>query len=313
MEEFLWVEKYRPKTVSECILPDRLKTPFQEYVNRKTIPNLLLTGGAGVGKTTVAKAMCNEIGLSYMHINASRENGIDTLRTKIVNYASTVSLSGTRKVIILDEADGLTPSAQEAFRGTIEEFSSNCSFILTCNFKNKLIEPMHSRSAVIDFSLRPDEKPKMASAFFKRLGEILDKEQVTYDKAVLVKIVEKYFPDFRRTLGQLQHFASTGPIDASTLTQVTDVKKINELVAALKTKNFKDMRKWVVLNSDVEASQIFRKVYDGLYDYMKPEYIPQAVIILGRYQFQAGFVADQEINTVAALTELMVECEFVEH
>ena len=313
MEEFLWVEKYRPKTVSECILPDRLKTPFQEYVNRKTIPNLLLTGGAGVGKTTVAKAMCNEIGLSYMHINASRENGIDTLRTKIVNYASTVSLSGTRKVIILDEADGLTPSAQEAFRGTIEEFSSNCSFILTCNFKNKLIEPMHSRSAVIDFSLRPDEKPKMASAFFKRLGEILDKEQVTYDKAVLVKIVEKYFPDFRRTLGQLQHFASTGPIDASTLTQVTDVKKINELVAALKAKNFKDMRKWVVLNSDVEASQIFRKVYDGLYDYMKPEYIPQAVIILGRYQFQAGFVADQEINTVAALTELMVECEFVEH
>jgi DNA polymerase III delta prime subunit len=311
MEEFLWVEKYRPKTVSECILPDRLKTPFQEYVNRKTIPNLLLTGGAGVGKTTVAKAMCNEIGLSYMHINASRENGIDTLRTKIVNYASTVSLSGTRKVIILDEADGLTPSAQEAFRGTIEEFSSNCSFILTCNFKNKLIEPMHSRSAVIDFSLRPDEKPKMASAFFKRLGEILDKEQVTYDKAVLVKIVEKYFPDFRRTLGQLQHFASTGPIDASTLTQVTDVKKINELVAALKTKNFKDMRKWVVLNSDVEASQIFRKVYDGLYDYMKPEYIPQAVIILGRYQFQAGFVADQEINTTAALTEIMVECELL--
>lgn len=311
MEEFLWVEKYRPKTVSECILPDRLKKPFQEYVKRKEIPNLLLTGGAGVGKTTVAKAMCNEIGLSYMHINASRENGIDILRNKIVNYASTVSLNGGRKVIILDEADGLTPSAQEAFRGTIEEFSKNCSFILTCNFKNKLIEPMHSRSAVIDFGLRADEKPKMASAFFKRLAEILDKENVTYDKAVLIKVVEKYFPDFRRTLGQLQHFASSGPIDAGTLTQVMDVKKIGDLVAALKTKNFKDMRKWVVLNSDIESSQIFRKVYDALYEHMKPQSIPQAVIILGRYQFQAAFCADQEINTVAALTEIMVECELL--
>lgn len=310
-EEFLWVEKYRPKTVSECILPDRLKTPFQEYVNRKEIPNLLLTGGAGVGKTTVAKAMCTEIGLSFMHINASRENGIDTLRNKIVNYASTVSLNGKRKVIILDEADGLTPAAQEAFRGTIEEFSNNCSFILTCNFKNKLIAPMHSRSAVIDFSLRAGEKPKMASAFFKRLGEILDKEGVTYDKAVLVKVVEKYFPDFRRTLGQLQHFASSGPIDAGTLTQVMDVKKIGELVTALKTKNFKDMRKWVVLNSDVEVSQIFRNVYDGLYEHMNPASIPQAVIILARYQYQAAFVADQEINTTAALTEIMVECEFL--
>ena len=313
MEEFLWVEKYRPKTVADCILPDRIKSRFTEYVTRKEVPNLLLTGSAGVGKTTIAKAICNEIGLNYMHINASSENGIDTLRTKIYNYATTVSLVGGRKVIILDEADGLTAQAQEGLRAAIESFSSNCTFILTCNFKSKLIEPIQSRTVLVDFSLRSEEKPKMAAQFFKRLGDILTKEKVEYDKTVLVKIVEKYFPDFRKTLGQLQDFATNGRIDAGTLAQVTDIKNVQELVSYLKVKNFKDMRKWVVLNSDVEPSQIFRKVYDSLTSYMKPETIPQAVMILAKYQYQSAFVADQEINTAAALTELMVDCEFLEH
>ena len=311
MSEFLWVEKYRPHTVADCILPDRLKKPFQEYVDRKEIPNLMLTGSAGVGKTTIAKAMCDEIGINHLYINASENRGIDTLRTTIRGYASTVSLTGGLKVIILDEADYLTPEAQAALRGAIEEFSANCTFIFTCNFKSKLIDALHSRCSVIDFALKSDEKAKMASQLMKRMENILTQESVTYDKAVLAKIIEKYFPDYRRTLNELQRYSSSGSLDAGIVAQLSDVRKISDLVKHLKEKNFGEMRKWCVTNSDIEPARIYRKIYDGLYEYMKPHSIPQAVVTIGKYQYQAAFVADQEINLVACLTELMVECEYV--
>ncbi len=310
-ESFLWVEKYRPSTINDCILPDRLKKPFQEYVNNKEIPNLMLTGTAGVGKTTVARAMCDEIGINHLYINASENRGIDVLRTTIRNYASTVSLTGGKKVIILDEADYMTPDAQAAMRGAIEEFAANCTFIFTCNFKSKLIEAIHSRCSVIDFALRNDEKAKMASQLMKRMENILTQESVTYDKTVLAKIIEKYFPDYRRTLNELQRYSSSGSLDAGIVAQLSDVRKIGDLVKHLKDKNFGEMRKWCVANSDIEPARIYRKIYDGLYEYMKPHSIPQAVVTIGKYQYQAAFVADQEINLVACLTELMVECEYV--
>ena len=310
-ESFLWVEKYRPKTIEDCILPDRLKKPFQEYVDKKEIPNLMLTGSAGVGKTTVAKAMCDEIGLNHLYINASENRGIDTLRTTIRKYASTLSLSGGKKVIILDEADYMTPEAQAAMRGAIEEFANNCTFILTCNFKSKLIDAIHSRCSVIDFSLKSEEKSKMAMQLMKRIVNILTEEGVTYDKAVLAKIIEKYFPDYRRTLNELQRFSSSGSLDAGIVAQLSDVRKIGDLVKYLKDKNFGEMRKWCVVNSDIEPARIYRKIYDSLYEYFKPVSIPQAVVIIGKYQYQAAFVADHEINLVACLTELMVDCEYV--
>jgi DNA polymerase III delta prime subunit len=305
------VEKYRPSTINDCILPDRLKKPFQEYVNNKEIPNLMLTGTAGVGKTTVARAMCDEIGINHLYINASENRGIDVLRTTIRNYASTVSLTGGKKVIILDEADYMTPDAQAAMRGAIEEFAANCTFIFTCNFKSKLIDAIHSRCSVIDFALRNDEKPKMASQLMKRMEHILTQEGVTYDKAVLAKIIEKFFPDYRRTLNELQRYSSSGSLDAGIVAQLSDVRKIGDLVKHLKDKNFGEMRKWCVANSDIEPARIYRKIYDGLYEYMKPHSIPQAVVTIGKYQYQSAFVADQEINLVACLTELMVECEYV--
>ena len=310
-ESFLWVERYRPTKVNDCILPDRLKKPFQEYVDKKEIPNLMLTGSAGVGKTTIAKAMCDEIGINHLYINASENRGIDTLRTTIRGYASTVSLTGGLKVIILDEADYLTPEAQAAMRGAIEEFSSNCTFIFTCNFKSKLIDALHSRCSVIDFALKSDEKAKMASQLMKRMENILTQESVSYDKAVLAKIIEKYFPDYRRTLNELQRYSSSGSLDAGIVAQLSDVRKIGDLVKHLKEKNFGEMRKWCVTNSDIEPARIYRKIYDGLYEYMKPHSIPQAVVTIGKYQYQAAFVADQEINLVACLTELMVDCEYV--
>jgi DNA polymerase III delta prime subunit len=309
--EYLWVEKFRPKTVSDCILPDRIKKVFQSYVDTANIPNLMLTGSAGVGKTTVAMAMCEEIGLNYMFINSSEERGIDMLRTKIRGYASTISLTGGRKVIILDEADYLTPDAQAALRGAVEEYSENCSFIFTCNFKSRLLDALHSRCSVIDFSLKADEKPRMAAQLFQRLSTILINQKVEYDKQVLIKIVEKFFPDYRRTLNELQRYSSGGSIDAGTLAQISDVRKIADLVGYLKEGNFVEMRKWVVTNSDIEPSRIYRKVYDSLYEYFKPASIPQAVVILARYQYQSAFVADQEINLVACLTEIMVDCEYV--
>jgi DNA polymerase III delta prime subunit len=311
MSDFLFVEKYRPKKIADCILPDRLKTVFQEYVNAGSIPNLMLTGSAGVGKTTVARALCEEIGMDYIFINGSEERGIDMLRTKIKNYASTMSFGGGRKVVILDEADYLTPEAQAALRGSIEEFSSNCTFIFTCNFKARLIDAIHSRCAVIDFKLEASERPKMAAQMFKRLEEILKAEGVTYDKASLAKVVEKYFPDYRRTLNELQKFTTTGSIDAGVVAQLSDIRKLNELVTALKDKNFTAMRKWVANNSDVDPNQIFRTIYDSASEYLKPISIPLCVVTIAKYQYQAAFVADQEINLVACLTELMIECEFV--
>jgi len=310
MKEFLWVERYRPHKVKECILPDRLKTTFQEYVDSGSIPNLMFSGPAGCGKTTIARALCEEIGLNHLFINSSDERGIDTLRTKIKGYASTISLTGGRKVIILDESDYITPDAQAALRASIEEFSDNCSFIFTCNFKARLIDALHSRCAVVDFSLKGDEKAKMAMEMFKRLKTILVTEGIEYDANVLGKIVSRYFPDYRRTLNEIQRYSSGGTIDAGVLAQVDNVRKLEELIKALKEKDFGAMRKWVVNNSDVDPAKIFRDVYDGLYEYLKPESIPAAVITLAKYQYQAAFVADHEINMIACLTEIMIDCEF---
>ena len=307
--DFLWVEKYRPHKIEDCVLPDRIKKAFREYVNKGEIPNLLLSGPAGCGKTTAAMAMCDEIGCNYLFINSSEERGIDVLRTKVVGYASTVSLTGGRKVIILDEADGLTPDTQDALRGVIEKFAENCSFIFTCNFKAKIKDAIHSRCAVVDFTLKSSEKPLMASKMFKRVNEILNIEGVEYDKQVLVKIVEKYFPDYRRLLNELQRHAVSGNIDAGVVSQLDGIKSLSDLIKALKDKDFGTMRKWVVLNSDIDPSRIYRTVYDGLNEYLKPESIPAAVVTLAKYQYQAAFVADQELNLVACLTEIMVECE----
>jgi DNA polymerase III delta prime subunit len=308
-KSFLFVEKYRPKTVSDCILPERLKKVFQKYVDNKEIPNLMLTGTAGVGKTTVARAMCDEIGVNHLLINGSEERGIDTLRVKIKGYASTISLTGGKKVIIIDEADYLTPEAQAGLRGAIEEFANNCTFIFTCNFKSRLIDALHSRSAVIDFKLENSEKPEMAKQLMKRVVSILENEGVTYDKQVLAKIIEKHFPDYRRVLNELQRYSTQGAIDVSILSQVSDVRKFDDLIGYLKEKNFGAMRKWVVANSDIDSVRIYRMIYDSLYKHFAPQSIPQAVVTLAKYQYQAAFVADQEINTVAMLTEIMVDCE----
>jgi DNA polymerase III delta prime subunit len=309
MEHLLWTEKYRPQTIEECILPERLKTPFQEYVNQKTIPNLLLHGGAGVGKTTVAKAMCNEIGCDFMVINGSDESGIDTFRVKIKNYASSMSFAGGRKVIIIDEADYLNPnSTQPALRNAIEEFAGNCSFIFTCNYKNRIIEPLHSRCAVIDFGLKNGEKVKMAAQFHKRIEHVLQSEKVEYEKTVVAELIKKHFPDFRRVINELQRYAQLGKIDVGILSQIGDVS-ISQIVKHLKEKDFGAIRKWVA-TTEIDSTTLFRKVYDALYDTLKPQSIPKAVLILADYQYKQAFVADQEINLVACLTELMVECDF---
>jgi DNA polymerase III delta prime subunit len=309
MEHLLWTEKHRPKTIAECILPDRLKTPFQEYVNTKQIPHLLLSGSAGVGKTTVAKALCNEIGADYIVINGSDESGIDVFRTKIKDFASSMSFTGGRKVIIIDEADYLNPnSTQPALRNAMEEFAGNCSFIFTCNFKNRIIDPLHSRCAVIDFTLKNDEKTTMAAQFFKRIQLILENETVEYEPKVIAELVKKHFPDFRRVLNELQRYSQFGKIDTGILVQIADVS-ITEVVKHLKNKDFGAIRKWVA-STDVDASTLFRKLYDNMYDLLQPQSIPQAVIILADYQYKQAFVADAEINTVACLTELMVSVEF---
>jgi DNA polymerase III delta prime subunit len=306
----LWVEKYRPKKIEDCILPDSLKATFQEYVNRKEIPNLLLSGTAGVGKTTVAKALCEEVGCDYIVINGSDEGRmIETLRVKIKNYASSVSLMGGRKVIIIDEADYMNAeSIQPALRGAIEEFSSNCSFIFTCNYKNRIIEPIHSRCTVIDFKLN-GSKAKMASAFFKRVESILTQEKVTYDKEVVAAIITKHFPDNRRILNELQRYSVSGTIDRGILTTVSEVQ-LNDLIKSLKDKDFAGARKWVTNNLDNDPARLYRKIYDGLYEQLKPNSVPQLVLHLAKYQYQAAFVPDHEINMIACLTEIMVDCEF---
>ena len=308
--QLLWVEKYRPHKIEDCILPDSIKTTFQEYVNRKEIPNLLLAGSAGVGKTTIAKALCDEIGCDYIVINGSDESGIDTFRNKIKNYASSMSLSGGRKVIIIDEADYLNPnSTQPALRGAIEEFSVNCSFIFTCNFKNRIIEPLHSRCSVVEFKIQNGQKAKMATQFFKRVEWILSEEGIVYDKEVVAAVVMKHFPDNRRVLNELQRYSVSGTIDKGILAAVSDVQ-ITDLIKAIKGKDFGSARKWVTNNLDSDSATVLRKIYDSMYDFLKPDSIPQAVLVLAKYQYQSAFVADQEINMMACLTEMMVECEF---
>jgi DNA polymerase III delta prime subunit len=309
-EQMLWVEKYRPHKIEDCILPDSIKSTFQEYVNRKEIPNLLLAGSAGVGKTTIAKALCEEVGCDYIVINGSDESGIDTFRNKIKNYASSMSLSGGRKVIIIDEADYLNPnSTQPALRGAMEEFAINCSFIFTCNFKNRIIDPLHSRCSVVEFKIQNGQKAKMAAQFFKRVEWILEQQGITYDKQVVAAVITKHFPDNRRVLNELQRYSVGGTIDKGILAAVSDLN-ITELIKAIKVKDFSGARKWVTNNNDGDASTTFRKIYDNLYEFLKPESIPPAVLILSKYQYQSAFVADQEINMVACLTEFMIECEF---
>ena len=306
----LWVEKYRPKTIADCILPDAMKATFQEYVNKKEIPNLLLCGTAGVGKTTVAKALCEEVGCDYIVINGSDEGRqIETLRVKIKNYASSVSLMGGRKVVIIDEADYMNAeSVQPALRGAIEEFSGNCSFIFTCNFKNRIMEAIHSRCTVVDFKLN-GSKAKVATAFFKRVESILKLENVEYDREVVVAIITKHFPDNRRVLNELQRYSIGGIIDKGILSSVADVQ-LGDLIKSLKSKDFAGARKWVTQNLDNDPTKIYRKIYDGLYELLKPNSVPQLVLHLAKYQYQAAFVPDHEINMIACLTEVMVDCEF---
>jgi DNA polymerase III delta prime subunit len=310
-DDFLWVEKYRPHKIEDCILPESLKATFSEFVKQGNIPNLLLTGSQGTGKTTVARAMCEELGLDYIEINGSMNGGIDTLRTEIKNFASTISFTGTRKMVILDEADYLNAqSTQPALRNFMEEFSKNCGFILTCNFKNRIIEPLHSRCSVIEFKIPSSQKPKLAAQFHKRACGILEQEGIEFDKAVVAEVVTKHFPDWRRVLNELQRYSVTGKIDSGILANLGE-ENFKGLVDLLKNKRFNDMRKWVSENLDTEPTAFFRKFYDMASTYMKPNSIPQLVLLLGRYQYQSAFVSDQEINTVAFLTEVMVEAEWV--
>jgi DNA polymerase III delta prime subunit len=309
--QMLWVEKYRPHKIVDCILPESIKSTFQEYVDRKEIPNLLLTGSAGVGKTTIAKALCEEVGCDYIVINGSDDNGVEYIRVKVKNYASSMSLSGGRKVIIIDEADYLTHNAQAALRGSIEEYAVNCSFIFTCNFKNKIMDALHSRCSVVEFKLQNGQKAKMAIQFFKRVEWILSEEGITYDKQVVAAVITKHFPDNRRVLNELQRYSSNTDktIDKGILAAISDVN-ITELIKALKAKDFGTARKWVTNNLDSDTASILRKIYDNMYEFLKPESIPPAVLVLAKYQYQAAFVADQEINLIACLTEFMIECEF---
>lgn len=309
-DHFLWVEKYRPKTINDTVLPQSLKAVFQQFVDDQVIPNLLLSGKAGTGKTTVARAMLEELGCDYIIINGSMNGNIDTLRNDISSFASSVSLSGGRKYVILDEADYLNPnSTQPALRNFMEEFSKNCGFILTCNFKNRIIEPLHSRCSVIEFTIPTAEKPKMAATFFKRVLHILQQENVEADPKAVASVVEKHFPDFRRTLNELQRYSATGKIDTGILVNVQE-SSIKELIGYLKAKDFTHMRKWVGENLDTDPVLLFRKFYDLANEVMKPAAIPQLVLLIAEYQYKQAFVADSEINMVAFLTEVMVECEF---
>jgi DNA polymerase III delta prime subunit len=310
MEDFLWVEKYRPKTIKECVLPDALKQTLSEFISKGDIPNLILSGGPGVGKTTAAKAMLDELGLTYMFVNGSEESGIDVLRTKIKNFASTVSLHGGRKYLILDEADYLNPqSTQPALRGFIEEFHKNCGFILTCNYKNRLIPPLHSRCSVVDFTVPKSEKKELAEQFFRRVMNVLVVEEVKFEPKAVAEVINKFFPDWRRVLNELQRYSVSGKIDAGILVDISEVN-IKELMQSMKQKEFTNVRKWIVNNIDNDPTRLFRRLYDNLYDYMDGSSIPHVVVILGEYQYKAAFVADQEINMLACLTEIMSRGKF---
>ena len=309
-EDFLWVEKFRPHTIADTILPPNLQATFQQFVDDKNIPNLLLTGRAGVGKTTVARAMLDQLGADYIVINGSMHGNIDTLRTDILNFASTVSFTGGRKYVILDEADYLNPnSTQPALRNFMEEYSRNCGFILTCNFKNKLIDPLISRCSVIEFSIPKEDKPKLAMRFYKRVIEILKKENVEAEPKAVAGVIEKHFPDWRRVLNELQRYSATGKIDVGILTNLQE-DSFKQLVGFLKNKEFSNVRKWVGENSDIDTTTFFRKFYDQASDLMDSPSIAQLVLILAKYQYQSAFVADHEINIAACMTEVMVECTF---
>ena len=308
MGEFLWVEKYRPQTISECILPDGLKKTFQEYVDAGEISNMLLCGTAGTGKTTVARALCNELGCDYIVINGSDESGIDVLRTKIRDFASTVSFESKAKVVILDEADYLNPnSTQPALRAFIEEFSGNCRFIFTCNFKNRIIEPLHSRTSVIDFKIDKKDRPEMAQKFMGRMQYILTQEGIPYEQNVLAELLMKHFPDYRRVINELQRYSKSGSIDSGILSNNAEINT-KELIDSLKDKDWKKMRQWVVNNVDNDPQGVYRKVYDSLIDKVKQ--VPHLVLLIADYQYKSAFVADQEINLTACLTDIMASVEF---
>ena len=310
-DEYLWVEKYRPQTVSDCILPKHLEDTFLNFVENGEIPNLLLCGTAGVGKTTIAKALCQQMGYDWIILNGSSEGDIDTLRTKIVNFASTVSFSGKGKVVIYDEADYLTTVTQSALRNFIEEFSKNCRFIFTCNYKNKIIPALHSRCSVIEFSVPKNEKPKIATRFLNRLEDIFKEEKIKYQEQSIAEVVTKFFPDFRRTLNELQKLSIGGSIDAEAIKGAGDVS-IKEVIEYCKVKDFKNMRKWVADNIHVnDANTIFRKIYDTMYEYLKPQSVPVAVLKIADYQYKNVHVADPEVNLTAFFTEIMVDCEFM--
>jgi DNA polymerase III delta prime subunit len=310
--DFLWVAKYAPKTIEDCILPESTKQTFQEFLNRGEIPNMLLAGPPGIGKTTVAKALCNELGVDVYVINGSDEGRfLDTVRNNAKNFASTVSLSSDakHKVIIIDEADNTGNDVQLLLRAFIEEFAGNCRFIFTCNYKNKIIEPLHSRCAVVEFGIKGKDKTKLAGSFFRRLQQILVKENVECDEKVLAELVSKHFPDFRRVLNECQRYSVGGRIDSGILAAFSDVA-VNDLIQNLKEKNFSEVRKWVVSNLDNDVTVLLRRIYDSLYNALENNSIPAAVLVLAKYQYQSAFVADQEINMLACLTELMVECNF---
>ena len=307
---FLWVEKYRPQKIDECVLPEALKKTFHEYIAQGELPTFLFCGSAGVGKTTVAKALCNEIGAEFLFINGSEESGIDVLRTKIKSFASSVSLTDAKKVVILDEADYLNPnSTQPALRAFIEEFSANCRFIFTCNYKNRIIEPLHSRCAVIDFKIDNKDKQETMGAFFKRAVQILKQENIEFDSKVVAEVVAKHFPDYRRVLNELQRYSVSGKIDTGILVNVGE-ESYKELMKNLRDMNFTEVRKWVGKNSDMDSVALFRELYDNASTLLEPQSIPQMVITLADYQYKAAFVADHELNTMAALTEIMANCKF---
>ena len=310
MSEFLWVERYRPQTIDECILPEGLKKTFKEFIASGQLPNFLFCGTAGVGKTTIAKALCNEIGAEYLLINGSEESGIDVLRTKIKSFASTVSLTDSKKVVILDEADYLNAnSTQPALRGFIEEFSGNCRFIFTCNFRNRIIEPLHSRCSVVEFKIDGKDKQQIAANFFKRAAGILKDENIEFDPKVVAEVVTKHFPEYRRILNELQRYSVTGKIDSGILVNLSQ-ESFRELVGFLKEKKFPEVRKWVAKNSDIETTQLFKELYDNAVEFLDSSTIHHLVLILADYQYKAAFVADHELNTTAAMVEIMMQCKF---